>query len=162
MQLFLTGDLIMDIQNNDDKNIARMMKYYRQLKNISQEDLSNLSGINLSTIKKYEVGIRRPKYEQLEKIAEALGINVNHFYNTEYKTVGDVMSTIVSMDRQIGLDITAAKDESGAYNPDSIQISFKDQNIKKALSEYLSLKESDSENANELIAKLLLSNIELD
>ena len=66
------------------------------------------------------------------------------------------------MTHRSGESIIAAKDESGAYNPDSIQISFKDQNIKKALSEYLSLKESDSENANELIAKLLLSNIELD
>ncbi len=147
----------MSTQEEKDMNIARMMKYYRQLKNISQEDLSNLSGINLSTIKKYEVGIRKPKYEQLEKIAEALGINVNHFYNTEYKTVGDVMSTIISMDRQFGLDITGSKDDNGEYDPKSIHISFKDENIKKALSEYLSLKESDSDNADELIAKLLLS-----
>ncbi len=151
----------MSTQEEKDKNIARIMKYYRQVKNISQEDLSNLSGINLSTIKKYEVGIRKPKYEQLEKIAEALGINVNHFYNTEYKTVGDVMSTIISMDRQFGLDIAGSKTDNGKYDPESIYISFKDVNIKKALSEYLSLKESDSDNADEFIANLLLSDSQI-
>lgn len=62
-------------------DVARLMKYYRQSKKMSQEDLSTAAGINLSTIKKYEVGLRNPKYEQLERIADALGISVNNFYN---------------------------------------------------------------------------------
>lgn len=148
----------MDNQEREKSNIARVMKYYRQLQNMSQEDLSKESGINLSTIKKYEVGIRNPKHEQLEKIAEALGINVNHFYDTEYKTVGDLLSTIISIDKQTGLEFVAAKDDKGNYDPDSIQITFKDKNVKKALAEYLSIKDGVVENKEDTINNLILSN----
>ena len=36
---------------------------------------THLSGINVGTIRKYELGIRNPKPDQLEKIATALGLN---------------------------------------------------------------------------------------
>ena len=148
----------MDNQEKEKNNISRIMKYYRQLQNMSQEDLSKESGINLSTIKKYEVGIRNPKHEQLEKIAEALGINVNHFYDTEYKTVGDLLSTIISIDKQTGLDFAAVKDDKGNYDPDSIHITFKDENVKNALAKYLSIRDSNVENSEDQISNLILEN----
>ena len=40
------------------------------------KQLSIKSGINLSTIKKYETDNRNPKLEQLEKIAAALDVSV--------------------------------------------------------------------------------------
>ena len=51
------------------------IKYFRNMRGISQEMLGQLSGINSATIKKYEYGIRNPKPDQLLKIANALGIN---------------------------------------------------------------------------------------
>ena len=53
---------------NESINIATTIKKIRKLKNMTQDDLSISSGINISTIKKYEAGIRIPKREQLVKI----------------------------------------------------------------------------------------------
>ena len=55
------------------------IKYFRNMRGISQETLGQLSGINSATIKKYEYGIRNPKPDQLLKIANALGISINIF-----------------------------------------------------------------------------------
>ena len=44
---------------------------------------------NLSTIKKYESGERNPKPDQLQKIAEALGISVTVFLDYDINTVSD-------------------------------------------------------------------------
>ena len=50
------------------------IKYFRNMRGISQDMLGQLSGINSATIKKYEYGIRNPKPDQLLKIANALAI----------------------------------------------------------------------------------------
>ena len=47
------------------------IKYFRNMRGISQETLGQLSSINSATIKKYEYGIRNPKPDQLLKIANA-------------------------------------------------------------------------------------------
>lgn len=145
------------MSDNKNENIARIIKYYRQLKDMSQDDLSKASGINVSTIKKYEVGLRNPKYEQLEKIADALGININSFYNMEYKTVGDFISSIISMDKQLDMNIEAAKDDTGNIIPESIKITFNNKNINKALSEYLILREEQSDKSVDKINNLILT-----
>ena len=51
------------------ESIADKIKRYRNINNMSQEELSTLSGINVSTIKKYECGYRNPKPDQLVKIS---------------------------------------------------------------------------------------------
>ena len=54
------------------------IRYYRNLRGMSQETLGELSGIHYATIKKYELGIRNPKPEQLLKISNALGISLDN------------------------------------------------------------------------------------
>ena len=46
---------------------------------MNQIQLAELAGINVGTIRKYELGLRNPKPDQLEKIASALGLNVSVF-----------------------------------------------------------------------------------
>lgn len=138
-----------EIKEKQISNVARLMKYYRQAKNMSQGDLGKASGINLSTIKKYETGVRNPKYEQLEKIADALGISVDNFYESEITTVGELITIIKTLDEQLNMKITAEKDENGEYIPDTVKIAFKGNGINNALIEYLKLdKESDDELLN--------------
>ena len=62
------------------------IKYFRNMRGISQETLGQLSGINSATIKKYEYGIRNPKPDQLLKIANALGISINIFMDFDIGT----------------------------------------------------------------------------
>ena len=65
--------------------VGEKIKYYRNIRGISQEMLGNLSGINPATIKKYEYGIRNPKPDQLLKITNALGISINLFMDLKRK-----------------------------------------------------------------------------
>ena len=51
------------------------------------EQLSEKSGINLSTLKKYETDNRNPKLEQLSKIADALEVSVFEFLDIKVKSV---------------------------------------------------------------------------
>ena len=77
------------------------IKYFRNMRGISQETLGQLSGINSATIKKYEYGIRNPKPDQLLKIANALGVSINVFTDFDIETASDVLSVGVPRDRTI-------------------------------------------------------------
>ena len=59
--------------------IGKKIRAFREFRGYSQIQLAELSGINVGTIRKYELGIRNPKPDQLEKIATALGLNVSVF-----------------------------------------------------------------------------------
>ena len=141
--------------NNRLLHYAETMKKYRKIRNMSQEDLSASSGINVSTIKKYETGYRNPKYEQLKKISDALGININCFYDNSINTVGELISMIASMDKQSDMIISADKDSEGNYIEESIKISFKNPEVNKALSKYMTYKSyTDKEECDKNIAEL--------
>ena len=60
--------------------IGKKIRAYREFRGYSQIQLAELSGINVGTIRKYELGIRNPKPDQLEKIATALRLNVSVFW----------------------------------------------------------------------------------
>ena len=121
-------------------NIGEKIKTYRKLKNMTQEDLSKKSDLYVSTIKKYETGERKPKTDQLQKIADALGVSVTVFLDFNINTISDVLSLIIKLDEQAPLKIQSATDSNGNYIPEGIQISIYDQNINKAICSYLEYK----------------------
>ena len=95
--------------------VGEKIKYYRNIRGISQEMLGNLSGINPATIKKYEYGIRNPKPDQLLKITNALGISINLFMDFDIETVSDVLSLLFKLDEQVDMRFEAEKDENGEF-----------------------------------------------
>ena len=107
------------------------IKYFRNMRGISQETLGQLSSINSATIKKYEYGIRNPKPDQLLKIANALGISINIF------TVSDVLSLLFKLDDQIDMKFEADKDDEGNFKPATVKLSFKNNLINKKLCTYM-------------------------
>ena len=143
---------------------AQTIKKYRKIKNMSQEDLSNSSGINVSTIKKYETGNRLPKREQLEKIASALGINVNDFYDNSINTTGELLSTLISIEKQTDMKISGKKNKDGKYDPNSINISFTNKDVNALLAEYLSYKDQYKKTENESgeLEKLILTDTPIE
>jgi transcriptional regulator with XRE-family HTH domain len=82
------------------ESIAEKIKRYRKLKDMSQDELSRLSGINVSTIKKYECGLRNPKPDQLLKIASALGVSVNSFLSYDITSLSDILCLIVKLHKE--------------------------------------------------------------
>ena len=113
------------------------IKYFRNMRGISQETLGQLSGINSATIKKYEYGIRNPKPDQLLKIANALGISINIFMDFDIETVSDVLSLLFKLDDQIDMKFEADKDEEGNFKPATVKLSFKNNLINKKLCTYM-------------------------
>lgn len=137
--------------------VGEKIKYFRNMRGISQETLGQLADINSATIKKYEYGIRNPKPEQLLKIANALGISINVFMDFDIKTVSDVLSLLFKMDEQLDIKWDAKKDAEGNYKPSTIKLTFKNSAINSRLGKYLTAKDlrdkviadSDSYSSNE-------------
>lgn len=117
------------------------IKYYRNMRGLSQETLGKLSGIHTSTIKKYELNILNPKPKQLLKIADALGISINVFTDFDITTVSDVLALVFKMDEEIDLNFEADKDENGIIIPSTIKLSFSHPAINAKLSSYLKTKQ---------------------
>lgn len=117
------------------------IRYYRNLRRMSQETLGELSGIHYATIKKYELGIRHPKPEQLLKISNALGISINVFLDLDISTISDVLSLLFKMDEEINMNISADKKEDGTYIPSSVKISFDNKELNARLCKYIEAKD---------------------
>jgi len=122
-------DLILElIFSIERSNLARTIKKYRKARKLTMEQLSEKSGINLSTLKKYETDNRNPKLEQLSKIAEALEVSVFEFLDIEVKSVNDIISLVNKMN--------IATDIDWDIDNDKVCISFKNKEINNCLKEY--------------------------
>ena len=91
-------------------NTGEIIKYFRLARNMTQEQLAQDAEISFSTLRKYEANERNPKYEQLSKIADALGISVNLFIDFEIQSVSDLFSILFKMEGQTDLEIATSKD----------------------------------------------------
>ena len=131
-------------QNTKRRNamtVGEKIKYYRNIRGISQEMLGNLSGINPATIKKYEYGIRNPKPDQLLKITNALGISINLFMDFDIETVSDVLSLLFKLDEQVDMKFEVEKDDNGEFIPSTVKLSFQNAAINQKLCTYLKAKQ---------------------
>lgn len=91
--------------------VGEKIRAYREFRGLNQIQLAELSGINVGTIRKYELGIRNPKPDQLEKIATALGLNVSVFLDFNIETVGDVLSLLFLIDDSVNLSLSETNDQ---------------------------------------------------
>lgn len=64
--------------------IGENIKRIRLQRGLTQAELGYLLNISESTVRGYELGIRNPKPAKLEKIASALGVNVEVLLNSEF------------------------------------------------------------------------------
>lgn len=116
----------------DENNlIGKKIRLYREYRKYTQVQLAELSGINVGTIRKYELGIRKPKQEQLSKIAAALKINLSAFYDLEIHTVGDVLSLLFAIDDATDLTLSYVCDDK--TDAESVAFSFKNIHMQEYL-----------------------------
>jgi transcriptional regulator with XRE-family HTH domain len=62
------------------KHVADRIKHYRKLKNLSQEALALDIGVSKPMVQRLESGIHWPRLENLEAIADRLGVEVSDFF----------------------------------------------------------------------------------
>ena len=99
--------------------VGKKIRAFREFRGYSQIQLAELSGINVGTIRKYELGILNPKPDQLEKIATALGLNVSVFLDFNIETVGDVLSILFAIDDSVNLSLSETSDQNIAMTFDN-------------------------------------------
>ena len=56
--------------------VIKQKKERREMLKVTQEDLANLSGIGLRTIKELESGKANPTYRTLQEITDVLGLEL--------------------------------------------------------------------------------------
>lgn len=59
--------------------LGKRIKAERQKAGLSQKELAERTGTSAAMIGHYETGYRRPKYDTLSRIAEALGVTYDKF-----------------------------------------------------------------------------------
>ena len=64
-----------------DNSLSKSLKYYRRVKNFSQESLAEVSGISVRTIQRLETGESIGSAYTLSKLASTLGIDVSDLTN---------------------------------------------------------------------------------
>lgn len=57
-------------------NIGKVIKERRALLRISQQDLSDYSGVGISTVKDLERGVGNPSMDTLRKILDVVGLEM--------------------------------------------------------------------------------------
>ena len=157
----IPNDLILElIFSIERSNLARTIKKYRKARKLTMEQLSEKSGINLSTLKKYETDNRNPKLEQLSKIAKALEVSVFEFLDIKVKSVNDIISLVNKMN--------IATDIDWDIDNDKVCISFKNKEINNCLKEYAidykkdnTLIEKTETNYESTLTRLMLINDKL-
>ena len=120
------------------------IRMYREIRKVSQVQLAKFSNINVGTIRKYELGIRNPKPDQLIKIANGLGINVSVFYDLNISTGGDVMALLFMISDITEIEFIG-QDENGKFPKNNVAIKFKNSFLKKMLSEWAEMKKNIDE-----------------
>jgi transcriptional regulator with XRE-family HTH domain len=60
---------------------GKRLKKIREGKGLSQIQLAEKTGLHITTIGNYEIDRREPKATQLKRLADALGVNMEAFFD---------------------------------------------------------------------------------
>ena len=119
-----------------ENRIGELIKKYRKERGMTQLELSQASGVNFSLLRNYEIGNRKPKIEQLKKIANALDVSLIEFLDIEIESDNDALALIKILTEKAYLNLSGEKDKEGNYIPSSMNLKFKDDSINRLLAYY--------------------------
>lgn len=130
--------------------VGKKIRAYREFRGLNQIQLAELSGINVGTIRKYELGLRNPKPEQLERIAAALGLNVSIFLDFNIETVGDVLSLLFAIDDSVDLSLSDVNPEDKSST--AVVFTFKNHTLQDFIKKWCQFKNVYEKEKKEILA----------
>lgn len=65
--------------------LGQQIKYYRQMKNIKQEELADYLGVSFQAVSKWETGASDPDISLLPKLAVFFGISIDELFEMPYE-----------------------------------------------------------------------------
>ena len=97
------------------------IKYYRNLRGLTQKQLGEMCGLSEPAIRNYELGNRTPSPQQLEKIAAALNVTVTEL----------ILPELLCRLEQLGFKLSMLGDEP------IIRVKPEEQKLREILLEYI-------------------------
>jgi transcriptional regulator with XRE-family HTH domain len=123
-------------------HIGKRIKFFREQRGLTQRQLGNGSGLLEASIRKYEIGQRNPKPDQIKKIADALGVTVYALTPPEIETDADVISLILAIDEKVGIKFDGKKDNKRDLDPKTLTLHIDDYFVNDALARWGNAKKS--------------------
>ncbi len=118
-------------------NIGERIKAQRKLRLLSQKQLAELSGLSEISIRKYEAGDRKPKLEQIVKIAQAMKMNESEFVEVSVSdtldTVGDFFTILYTLREKVGFELSFDVNDEEKIDVASVSVRFKNDDVNKHL-----------------------------
>lgn len=98
-------------------NIGENLKIIRKVKGLTQDKLSELTKISITSIQRYESGKRQPTVESVNKIAAALEVSVfelldNKYDKAEYELINGLSNGCDNLLNLVSSFEDSAKEES--------------------------------------------------
>lgn len=120
--------------------IGAKIRLYREMRGMTQVQLANVTEINVGTIRKYELGIRNPKPDQLIKIANGLGKNVSTFYDLNICTAGDIMALLIAVSENTEVTFVGDTDGDGNYKSTEVAMKFTSPHMQEIMKDWADMK----------------------
>lgn len=139
--------------------IGEKIKYFRTRIGITQSKLAEISGIHPVSIRKYETNKMIPQAQQIDRIAEALGVSsfaiAGFENNIRLETIGDFMGLLIMLIKTKIVVIEGERGTDNIYKAETV--SFK---VNPLISQFFNANASEKEfNANEIMYHLKRNNI---
>ncbi len=116
------------------------IRLYREMRGMTQIQLATITEINVGTIRKYELGIRNPKPDQLVKIANGLGKNVSTFYDLDICTAGDIMALLIAVSEKTEITFIGDVNGDGNYDSSEVALKFKSPYMQELMKDWAGMK----------------------
>ena len=134
--------------------IGEKIKYFRTRIGITQAKLAELSGIHPVSIRKYETNKMVPQAQQIDRIAEALGVSsfaiTGIENNIRLETIGDFMGLLIMLIKTNIVLIEGERGEDEVIKPETV--SFK---INPAIAQFFHATATDKKfNADSILYHL--------
>lgn len=67
----------------DDERVAKLVQFYRAMRNISYRELADYLGVSIQQLQKYETGVNRISTGMLQKIVHKLEIPIEQIFKAD-------------------------------------------------------------------------------
>ena len=114
--------------------LGEKIKHHRTMKGLTQKQLGEMTGIHEVSIRKYEANKIAAKREQLEKIADVLGVPLNEFLELKIVTDSDVLPLLFAIDNEYEIEISS--DDNMTF-----KMEFKEPMLNHFLRDWQSIKQ---------------------
>ena len=122
--------------------IGEKIRAFREYRGLTQKQLGEACGIIEASIRKYELGIRNPKTDQLKKISAGLQVSESVFYDFDVSTVGEVAALLFMLDNAVDIELTKKGKD--------VFLKFNDEFLKKFMLEWYEAKTKTKEIKDEV------------